>query len=269
MADTNIYENQLTIVASTDLTSTGYVRVVDASGNSRRVTIANLATYLAENGAIATLVGDLDNLSTSVKTSIVNAINAVNTQVATNTSDITDLKSDLGDLADLDTTDKSSIVGAINEVAGGGSGLSELQKTLIITLFQNAIYTSDQTSNISALYNSFIDHTVEVTGISLNESAITITEAYTLVATLSPSGATGLVEWSSSNTSVATVSQTGLVTPVSDGTTTITASCESYSATCAVTVDTASSVDITQNGTTLVILATPDVSQSGTTLVFS
>ena len=98
MADTNIYENQLTIVANTDLTSTGYVRVVDASGNSRRVTIANLATYLAENGAIATLVGDLDNLSTSVKTSIVNAINAVNTQVATNTSDITDVKSDLSAL---------------------------------------------------------------------------------------------------------------------------------------------------------------------------
>ena len=115
MANTNIYENQLTIVASTDLTSTGYVRVVDASGNSRRVTIANLATYLAENGAIATLVGDLDNLSTSVKTSIVNAINAVNTQVATNTANITTNTNDVTDLkADLSALGFSVVNGALN-----------------------------------------------------------------------------------------------------------------------------------------------------------
>lgn len=38
---------------------------------------------------------------------------------------LTDVKSDIGDLEDLETTDKSSLVGAINEAAqsgGGGSG---------------------------------------------------------------------------------------------------------------------------------------------------
>ena len=254
MSEKRILDETTASVAASD----DYLYIDGATNGSRKITPENIVLNSTTAQLLAQHIEDAaDDLE------------SVQGDISDLQGDVADVKSDLGDLTDLDTTDKSSIVNAINELVEDGSGLSNLQKTLIITLFQNAIYTSDQTSNISALYNSFIDHTVEVTGISLNESAITITEAYTLVATLSPSGATGLVEWSSSNTSVATVSQTGLVTPVSDGTTTITASCESYSATCAVTVDTASSVDITQNGTTLVILATPDVSQSGTTLVFS
>lgn len=171
-------------------------------------------------------------------------------------AEITDLKSAIDDLEE--------------QIAGGtGSGLTDLQKTLIITILQNAVYTSDQTSNIESLYNSFIDHVVEVTGISLNETSATISETYTLVATLSPRGATGVIEWSSSNTSVATVSQTGVVTPVADGTTTITATCEGYSASCSVVVDRSSVIDIDQSGSLLIVRATPNVSQSGSTLVLA
>ena len=169
--------------------------------------------------------------------------------------EISSVKQDLADLQE--------------EIEGGGSGLTDLQKTLIITLFQNAVYTSDQTNNIEALYNSFIDHVVEVTGISLNESSVTITDTHTLVATLSPRGATGVIEWTSSDTSVATVSQTGVVTPIANGTATITATCEGYSASCVVTVDTSSVIDIEQNGSLLIIRATPNVSQSGSTLIFA
>ena len=56
---------------------------------------------------------------------------------------------------------------------------------------------------------------------------------YQLTATVSPAGSA--VAWSSSNTAVATVSTTGLVTPVALGSATITATSGTLTATCAVT----------------------------------
>ena len=54
-------------------------------------------------------IGDLANLTTSDKSSIVNAINELVTACA-------GIVTDIGDLATLNTTDKSSIVNAVNEV---------------------------------------------------------------------------------------------------------------------------------------------------------
>lgn len=73
-------------------------------------------------------------------------------------------------------------------------------------------------------------------GISLSQNTMSATKlgvAGTLTATLTPSDTTDDVIWESSNDSVATVSN-GVVTIVGIGTTTITATCGSYSATCAV-----------------------------------
>ena len=82
---------------------------------------------------------------------------------------------------------------------------------------------------------------VSVTGVSLNYTTLTLTEGQTqtLTATVSPSNATNKsVTWSSSNTSVATVSSTGVVTAVKAGTATITVKTNdgSKTATCTVTV---------------------------------
>ena len=82
---------------------------------------------------------------------------------------------------------------------------------------------------------------VSVSSISLNQNSIALTEGSTesLTATVTPSNATQpAVIWSSSNTSVATVDYTGVVTAVSEGFATITATTYDggYSATCAVTV---------------------------------
>ena len=55
---------------------------------------------------VLTLIGDLDDLTTSDKTSIVNAINSV----------LSDVNTTIGDLDDLTTSDKTSIVNAINEI---------------------------------------------------------------------------------------------------------------------------------------------------------
>ena len=77
-----------------------------------------------------------------------------------------------------------------------------------------------------------------VTGIGVTPASLSILEndKVQLTATLYPQGATGTITWASNDTSVATVSATGEVTAVAAGSATITATCETYSDTCAVTV---------------------------------
>ena len=80
---------------------------------------------------------------------------------------------------------------------------------------------------------------VSVASISLDKENITLEEegSTTLVATVKPDDATDkTVVWSSSNTSIATVDQSGKVTAVKEGFTTITAKAGEQSATCQVTV---------------------------------
>ena len=80
---------------------------------------------------------------------------------------------------------------------------------------------------------------VAVTSITLNKSSLTLTEgdSETLTATVSPSDATDpTVTWTSSNTSVATVSN-GTVTAIKEGSATITAKAGEKTATCKVTVE--------------------------------
>lgn len=84
--------------------------------------------------------------------------------------------------------------------------------------------------------------TVPATAISVlpATSSGAVASTVTLTATLTPSGATDVVEWVSSNPSVATVASTGQktaqVTRVAEGTATITAKVRTYTATSAITV---------------------------------
>ena len=79
--------------------------------------------------------------------------------------------------------------------------------------------------------------TVPATGILLDKTTLSFTTAatQTLTATVEPSNSTDKVTWESSNTGIATVSG-GVVTPVSNGSCTITAKAGSCSANCEVTV---------------------------------
>jgi pectate lyase len=85
--------------------------------------------------------------------------------------------------------------------------------------------------------------TVPVTGVTVSPTSSTITTSggtVQLTATVSPSNATNkTVTWSSGNTSVATVSSTGLVTAVANGSATITVRTNDggRTATCAITVN--------------------------------
>ena len=81
---------------------------------------------------------------------------------------------------------------------------------------------------------------VEVTDIELDitQKSLNVGDTFTLTATLKPNNATDKsVTWSSSNTSVATVDENGVVTAVSEGTATITATASNgVEASCTVTV---------------------------------
>lgn len=84
-----------------------------------------------------------------------------------------------------------------------------------------------------------------VTGVTLNKTTLTLKtkETATLLAILTPSDAKGTVAWSSSNQAVATVDNNGLVTGVAAGTAKITATVNSLTATCDVTVQPDGSYD--------------------------
>ncbi len=88
-----------------------------------------------------------------------------------------------------------------------------------------------------------VEEEITPTAISLSETAITLTvnDIYTLTATLTPTDAEGTITWTTSDSSVATVSSGGAIMALTAGTTNIVASCQSLSATCVVTVEEGSS----------------------------
>lgn len=87
--------------------------VVDS--NIRHITMEEVCDALAQAiDAVDIKVGDLNDLTTSDTSSIVNAINSV----------LNDLNITIGDLANLTTTDKSSVVNAINEIDARLSNLT-------------------------------------------------------------------------------------------------------------------------------------------------
>ncbi|MCR4859627.1 MAG: Ig-like domain-containing protein [Bacteroidales bacterium] len=120
-----------------------------------------------------------------------------------------------------------------------------------------------QTSDGSFIASANLQVTSPATGISLDQTSYTFGGNYLdgltplqLKATVTPSSASQTCIWSSSDESVATVSQSGVVTPVGNGTATITASKGSLSATCSVTVDAWIRVTgITLNKNTLTVTA--------------
>lgn len=83
-----------------------------------------------------------------------------------------------------------------------------------------------------------IVHTVPCTGITISKSSLTFTDdsPQTLSVTVTPSDTTDIVLWETSSSEIATVNN-GEVTPVSNGSCTITARCGNYSANCSVLVN--------------------------------
>lgn len=114
----NIKVRDLTDTTSVDVSNEIMVLTNDTNNLVQNITIKNLLTNIistdADNALVqdssdklfienpANITGDLSDLTTTDKTSIVNAINEIDAEI--------------GDLSDLNTTDKTSIVNAVNEV---------------------------------------------------------------------------------------------------------------------------------------------------------
>ena len=106
--------------------------------------------------------------------------------------------------------------------------------TNTITRFRN--YMRDRAAYVDAEMKAIGDR-IPCTGIVLGADTLsfTTTDTQTLSAVVSPDNCTDVVTWSVSPSGIVTVDG-GVVTPVSNGSCTITATCGSYSDTCAVTV---------------------------------
>lgn len=96
----------------------------------------------------------------------------------------------------------------------------------------------------------FTEIMTSATGVTLNKNSVTLTEfgaTETLIATVAPAEATNkTVIWTSGDPAVATVSNTGVVTAVANGTATITATTMDggFTASCNITVDISTEPDI-------------------------
>ena len=143
----------------------------------------------------------------------------------------------------------------------------------VVTAFKvgttNITATTTDGTNLSATCQVTVVET-PATGISLNKTTASLkaTETVTLTATIKPSTATNKnVTWKSSNTSVATVSSTGVVTAKAVGTATITATTadgSNLSATCKVTVVETPVTGITLNKTTASLKANETITLTAT-----
>ena len=91
--------------------------------NAADAAIATSGYVTEKVGAVDTKVGTLDDLNTSTKESTVAAINAVNTAVGTNKSDITQLKTDV-------SGNKENITILTTTVGEHATSISGLQKTV-------------------------------------------------------------------------------------------------------------------------------------------
>lgn len=122
---------------------------------------------------------------------------------------------------------------------GTGNGLTTAQRNSLLAVV-NAIGVFNVANGQELVdnFNSAWKIIVNATGITLDKTVLSFEVAVnqTLTATVEPSDTTDTVVWSSDNESVATVSN-GVVTPVSNGSCTITATAGNVSASCEVTVN--------------------------------
>lgn len=151
---------------------------------------------------------------------------------------------------DTDISDLKSQISNIEEqIEGGtGSGLTAEIKQALLQIARKVAYVDAHGQNYyndlyDALYPPIVYTAITLDKSSMSFNALNATQQ--LNATTTPNG--GDVTWSSSDTSIATVSSTGLVTSVGYGNVTITASCGGLTATCAVTIAQSTVTSISAN----------------------
>ena len=160
-----------------------------------------------------------------------------------------------------------------------GNGYELDSSTCIITMdgknITSSVLTNNKTSgtiNIPNVTGNIVitlkvkNTLVPCTSISLYSTSIILYEKGATsknLVSVKPANTTDTVKWSSSNTNVATVDQTGKITAVAKGSCTVTATCGSKSASCSVLVEIGPAITINKTAITL------DTPQEGDTIKYS
>lgn len=136
----------------------------------------------------------------------------------------------------------SALSEEIVNLPSGGSGLTAAQISALDGMFKVTAFSTDPVSAYAAFKEAFgikesEGEGVPATAIVLDKTALSFADitTQTITANVTPSNSTDPVVWSTSDPAIATVSG-GVVTPVADGSCTITATAGSVSASCEVTV---------------------------------
>lgn len=219
----------------TEVTDSNYVVVTDGA-TSKKVK----ATKLKGNGLTTTQTQQLSAAYTHSQTTHVKF-----TDIPSKTSDLTN---------DSTFVTETYVINAINNAGYQtitDENLTTTNKTIVTAINElNSMIASllDRIENLENQGGTGGGTTIPVTGISLSTNTLNLIEgnSSTLTAIISPTNATNQnVVWSTNDSSVATVSN-GVVTAVSAGSATITASTVdgNYTANCSITVST-STVGVT------------------------
>ena len=208
-------------------TSNPAIVSVDKEGNVKGVAVGT-ATVAASHGNLS----DACKITVTASAVAVTSISLDKTTLALAEQDTYQLTATVNpDNATDKTVTWSTANAAIATVSDKGLVTAVAEGTTTITA-----KAGDKTATCTVTVSKKV---IPITSVTLNKTSITLTEQETfqLSASVSPDNATDkTVTWSSSNTSVATVSNNGLVTAVKEGSTTITAKAGDKTATCTVTV---------------------------------
>ena len=242
VSSVSLDKSTLSLVEGEESTLNVTVNPDDATDKTVIWTSSNSAIATVENGNVKALKEGSATITASVgdkSATCVVSVSKLVIPVASITLNKTSLNLIKGQTETLtatvdpvDATDKtiswSSSEATIASVTQSGVVTALKGGTVIITAT-----AGEKTATCSVII------TVPVQSVSLDKSSITLEEGETttLVATISPNDADDkIINWTSSNTAIATVSDVGLVKAIGEGETTITASVGGKSASCKVTV---------------------------------
>jgi len=258
----------LSLTSSQTSTLTATISPITATNKTLSWTSSNSSVAIVSNGTVTAVgAGTATITATSTDGSNISASASVTVTVPVVLVTGLTLNSTIVSLSPTQTIQLSVSVAPSNASnknvtwSSSDSTIATVSNGLVTGIaigFVTITVSSTDGSNVSTTARVTVAAgTIPVTGVSLNQTAITLHpgNTSTLTATVLPSNATNKsVIWSSNSNTIATVNSSGVVTAVSAGTTTIKATTQSGGliASCTVTVTIAvSSITISPSSFTL------------------
>ena len=230
---------QLTATVSPSNASVKDVRWKSSSTSVATVSSSGLVTAVSEGTTTITVTTEDGNKTATCKVTVKKKVISV-TGVSLDKTSILLMKGETSQL--IATISPSNATNKNVSWRSSSTSIATVSSSGLITAVGGGtatitVTTEDGTKTATCQ----VEVRVHVTGVSLDKTELSLTEgdAWRLTATVNPADAWNRnLSWKSSSTSVATVSSSGLVTAVSEGTATITVTTEdgSKTATCKVTV---------------------------------